>query len=158
MAVIAALGALSGRRHGGMTDDGWQLFVALARPRDASALLAERLSRGELLPGFGHPLYPGGDPRAARLLELCASNTERRRAEALARAGEQALGLRANVDFGLVALCRSLGLPRRAPFTLFALGRSAGWLGHAIEQYGAGSLIRPRARYVGLPPEDRIER
>jgi citrate synthase len=158
MAVIAALGALSGRRHGGMTDGVWQLFDALARTRDASALLAERLSRGEPLPGFGHPLYPDGDPRAARLLELCASNAERRRAEALARAGEHALGSSPNVDFGLVALCRSFGLPRRAPFALFALGRSAGWLGHAIEQYRAGSLIRPRARYVGLPPADRIDR
>lgn len=158
MAVIAALGALSGRRHGGMTDGVWQLLDTLPRPSAASALLAERTSRGELLPGFGHPLYPAGDPRAARLLELCASNAERRRAMALAEAGERALGLHPNVDFGLVALCRSLGLPRHAPFTLFALGRSAGWIGHAIEQYASGALIRPRARYVGLAPLERLDR
>jgi citrate synthase len=158
MAVIAALGALSGRRHGGMTDGVWQLFDALPRPSAAAALLAERASRGELLPGFGHPLYPAGDPRAARLLGLCASNAESRRAVALCAASERALGLHPNVDFGLVALCRSLGLPRHAPFTLFALGRSAGWIGHAIEQYAAGSLIRPRARYIGLPPQARGDR
>jgi citrate synthase len=158
MAVIAALGALSGHRHGGMTDGVWQLFDALPRPSAAAALLAERTSRGELLPGFGHPLYPAGDPRAARLLALCASNTESRRAVALCAAAERAQGLHPNVDFGLVALCRSLGLPRHAPFTLFAVGRSAGWIGHAIEQYAAGSLIRPRARYIGLPPQGRGDR
>jgi citrate synthase len=158
MAVIGALGALSGPRHGGMTDAVWQLFDALASPSDASARLAERTSRAEPLPGFGHPLYPDGDPRAARLLELCAANGERRRAEALHAAGEQALGVRPNVDFGLVALCRSFGWPRSAPFTLFALGRSAGWIAHALEQYASGPLIRPRARYVGLPPSDRADR
>jgi len=158
MAVIGALGALSGRRHGGMTAGVWQLFGALAKPSRASGLLAERLGRGEAIPGFGHPLYPDGDPRAARLLELCPSNAEGRRAAALARAGEHALGVNPNVDFGLVALCRSLGLPRHAPFVLFALGRSAGWIGHAIEQYASGSLIRPRARYVGVAPLGRDQR
>ena len=153
MAVIGALGALSGPRHGGMTDAVWQLFDALGRPSAASALLAECLRRGRPIPGFGHPLYPAGDPRAERLLELCTSNAERRRAAALRAAGERALGQHPNVDFGLVALCRCLGLPRHAPFTLFALGRSAGWIGHAIEQYASGSLIRPRARYVGVAPE-----
>lgn len=152
MAVIAALGALSGHRHGGMTESVWQLFDALDRPSRAAALLAERASQGGTMPGFGHPLYPEGDPRGARLLELCASNVERRRAAALCGAAERALGSTPNVDFGLVALCRSLGLPKQAPFMLFALGRSSGWIAHAIEQYATGALIRPRARYVGLPP------
>ncbi|HTV20805.1 MAG TPA: citrate/2-methylcitrate synthase [Polyangiaceae bacterium] len=152
MAVVGALGALSGARHGGMTDGVWQMFDALARPSSASALLAEPLRRGDAVPGFGHPLYPDGDPRGARLLELCTSNGESRRAAALRAAAERALGAHPNVDFGLVALCRSLGLPRHAPFVLFALGRSAGWVGHAIEQYATGSLIRPRARYVGVAP------
>ena len=152
MAVIGALGALSGPRHGGMTDGVWRMFDALARPSAASDVLADALRSGARIPGFGHPLYPDGDPRGARLLELCASGAESRRAAALRAAGERALGLHANVDFGLVALCRSLGFPRHAPFVLFALGRSAGWIGHAIEQYATGELIRPRARYVGVAP------
>ena len=53
------------------------------------------------------------------------------------------------MDFGLVTLARALGLPPGAAVTLFALGRTVGWIGHAIEQYEGGSLIRPRARYVG---------
>jgi citrate synthase len=47
-----------------------------------------------------------------------------------------------------------LRLPAGAPLMLFALGRTIGWLGHAIEQYGIGQLIRPRAAYVGPPPGD----
>ena len=37
--------------------------------------------------------------------------------------------------------------------TLFALGRTIGWIGHAIEQYQIDRIIRPRARYVGVPPK-----
>ena len=35
---------------------------------------------------------------------------------------------------------------------LFAIGRSVGWLAHAAEQLGTGTLIRPRARYTGPDP------
>jgi citrate synthase len=53
------------------------------------------------------------------------------------------------VDFALTALSESLGLPKDAPFALFAIARCAGWIAHAIEQGQSGALIRPRARYVG---------
>ncbi|MCB0091065.1 MAG: citrate synthase, partial [Caldilineaceae bacterium] len=43
----------------------------------------------------------------------------------------------------------ALGLPAGSALTLFALGRTAGWIGHIIEQYQAERMIRPRARYVG---------
>ncbi len=59
------------------------------------------------------------------------------------------MGERPTVDFGLVTLARTLGLPPGGAVALFALGRTVGWIGHAIEQYEGGSLIRPRARYVG---------
>jgi citrate synthase len=154
MAVIGALGALSGRRHGGMTERVSSLFDTQDDPTEA---LTRALRAGEALPGFGHPLYPDGDPRGRELLALCRKNSEQRRAHALALAAERALGLYPNVDFGLVALCRAFALPRHAPFVLFALGRSAGWIGHVIEQYATGTLIRPRARYVGVPPIGRAD-
>ncbi|RUY50247.1 citrate synthase, partial [Mesorhizobium sp. M7A.F.Ca.CA.001.13.2.1] len=52
--------------------------------------------------------------------------------------------------FGLAALTRSLGLPRDAPFRLFALARSVGWAAHTVEQITSGSVIRPRGRYEGV--------
>ena len=51
----------------------------------------------------------------------------------------------------LATLAQTLGLPPGGAVALFALGRTIGWIGHAIEQYASGTLIRPRARYVGEP-------
>jgi len=63
-----------------------------------------------------------------------------------------------NLDFGLVALARAYGLPPYAPLVLFALGRTVGWIAHAIEQYACGELIRPRASYTGPVPEDALSK
>ena len=70
----------------------------------------------------------------------------------LKAAVEAETGHKANVDFALVALRQSLDLPAEAPFALFAVARTAGWLAHAMEQVAGGRLIRPRARYVGVEP------
>ena len=68
-------------------------------------------------------------------------------------AGEEILGGdKPTIDFALVTLARALKLPEGAAITLFALGRTIGWIGHAIEQYGRDEIIRPRARYVGTMP------
>jgi citrate synthase len=106
------------------------------------------------VPGFGHPLYPGGDPRAAPLLARASrlrSRSARSRGlaaliDAMTRAGHDA----PNLDAGLVALGAALGLRPGDVGSLFALGRAAGWIAHAIEQRAAGFLLRPRARYVGV--------
>jgi citrate synthase len=145
---VAALGALSGDRHGGITEAVAQLFEQPV----SRTLTPASDAAGGILPGFGHPLYPDGDPRARRLLELCPRGPVLTRARALAAEAWESAGVHPSLDFGLVTLCRSLRLPRHAPFVLFALGRTAGWIGHIQEQYAAGTLIRPRARYVGVPP------
>lgn len=59
---------------------------------------------------------------------------------------------RPNLDFALVAIARVLRLPAGSPLTIFAIGRTIGWIGHALEQYATGQLIRPRAKYVGVVP------
>ena len=108
------------------------------------------------MPGFGHSLYPGGDPRGAELLRLAAAARPRSPAVTLSTAvAEEALSLlgeRPTVDYGLVTLAWALALPPGGAKALFAMGRTVGWIGHAIEQYVGGSLIRPRARYVGEQP------
>jgi len=154
--VVAALSAVAGSKHGGMTARIETMFDQMRRTRDLRAAIAERLRRGETLYGFGHRLYPGGDPRAAALMRLLhdrrAKSKEFGFAHHLAEAAEEVLGEKPTLDFALVALARALKLPPGAPLVLFALGRTIGWIGHAIEQYARDEVLRPRARYVGPPP------
>jgi citrate synthase len=91
-------------------------------------------------------LYPGGDPRAADLLTTLRLDGFWRE---LAMAGEALIGRCPNLDFSLVALEQRLRLPSGAALGLFATGRTAGWIAHALEQRKEGKLIRPRARYIG---------
>jgi citrate synthase len=145
-AVLAGLAALSGPYHGGMAERVEAFAGEAARLGPAKAIAR----RGGAVPGFGHALYPDGDPRAEALLAVI--ETPPALAE-LRKVAEAETGQRANVDFALVAMRQTLGLPAEAPFALFAAARTAGWLAHAIEQIETGALIRPRARYVGPPPE-----
>jgi citrate synthase len=158
-AVIAGLSALRGGLHGGATEQVEALFDEVGRPESAGEVLEARLRRGERIPGFGHWLYPEGDPRARHLLERLRESALplRRRAleltDAIERECLRLIARHANVDFATVGLARALGLPAGAPLSLVAVARSAGWIAHAIEQYEGGRLIRPRARYVGDAPE-----
>ena len=154
--VVAGLAALGGVKHGGNTDRVEAFLGEVEAAGDAEVAIAARLRRGEAVPGFGHPLYPDGDPRAEALLAaLAGAYGARRPAAEAAEAVGDLMGERPNVDFALVALARTLGLPPGTALALFALGRTVGWVGHAIEQYGTGKIVRPRARYVGQQPADR---
>lgn len=155
MVVTAALAALQGHRHGGETE---RTAAMLDEKGSPASVIAARLRRGERVSGFGHPLYPGGDPRGAALLSLARQAGKRSkhvdRVEAFVEAGRELLDAAPTLDLGLVALSRALGLPPRAPLSLFAVGRTVGWIAHAIEQYASEPMIRPRARYVGPDPVD----
>lgn len=152
-AVLAGLAALGGTRHGGHTARVAALLREVDAPERAAAVVAERVRRGDGVPGFGHRLYPGGDPRCEPLLALAAAHAADhgvvRRAEALVAAVRDIDGRAPTLDVGLVALERALALPAGAALALFAVGRSAGWVAHALEQAEEGGMIRPRARYVG---------
>jgi len=153
--VSAAMATLKGSLHGGATERVSSLFAETETPSRARAVLANRLRRGERIPGFGHPLYSTGDPRATALLRLAEASGNRaewRMVRSLWKAGAELLHDLPNLDFALVAVARTYGLPERAPFLMFALGRTVGWLAHAMEQYADGNLIRPRARYTGPAP------
>lgn len=91
-----------------------------------------------------------GDPRAAALLEILPAYAL---ADDLCSEVEDVCGLRPNIDFALAVLTRLGRLPEDASFQLFALGRSIGWVAHAVEQFGEDKLIRPRAQYTGALPD-----
>ena len=147
--ALAGLAALSGPRHGG-APAALSLFRNEALGRGVADAVSARLAGDRSLPGFGHPLYPDGDPRAQALLARFPAPEDLVRLAAQVRA---TTGLAPNVDFALVALCDHLKAPEGSAFSLFAAARCAGWLAHALEQIQDGGLIRPRARYTGPVPE-----
>jgi citrate synthase len=153
--VQAALAVVQGPEHGGACDRIEALLQEAARPERAAATVRERARRGEALPGFNHRLYPKGDPRAPPLLSaaeaLAPRSTGVRTLAALVEAMRELGHQGPSVDAALVAVAAALRLPPGSAVGLFALGRSAGWIAHALEQRTAGYLLRPRARYVGPP-------
>lgn len=153
--VNAAMCAFSGSRHGRASVRSEQFVRELEFAESARSIIHSRLRSGEEIPGFGHQLYPGGDPRARLILQLLKEEfpKEFSKIEGKIKDSERVLGKSVNLDMALAVTGRVLGLPAHAGFYLFALGRTVGWIAHAIEQHKSGALIRPRARYVGAMPE-----
>lgn len=146
--VLAGLATLSGPLHGDASMRVQALFGEVQRQGE-DAVIDHYLATGQSLPGFGHHLYPDGDPRAAALLALFEPP------EGIARFIAKVTtltGLAPNIDIALAALVTHRRLPVDAAFGLFATARSVGLLAHCMEQLGEQQVIRPRGRYVGVMP------
>src|SRR5215471_6343206 len=155
-AVSAGLSALCGFKHGGQTERAAAFLREVGDLSRVHMVIAERLRRGEGLPGFGHRLYPERDPRAVAILTLLGdaypSAPGLALAHAVIRTAATVTSGVPTIDFALAVLEQTLQLPAGAGLTLFAIGRTVGWIGHVLEQYQSQRLIRPRARYTGVPP------
>jgi citrate synthase len=155
--VLSALCSLSGPIHGGACDRIEQMFAQLDAGVRLEDCLAAFSVKWRLPPGFGHAIYPSGDPRAV-LLKKEAAEIARRRGRRLFETAlrvEETVWrrerLRPNLDFYLTVCARMLGFARGLPAAIFAVGRAAGWIAHSLEQYADNRLIRPRMRYRGVP-------
>jgi len=150
--ILAALAALSGPRHGGAADRVEALLGEAGDADRVERVVHDRQRRGEVIEGFGHPIYsPYADPRGELLVEiardLAGDRPEVRAVLALVVAMDEGGFGGPSIDVGLVAVARALALPTGSAAALFAVGRCVGWVAHAFEQYEAGFLVRPRARY-----------
>ncbi|MGH8026108.1 MAG: citrate synthase family protein [Pseudoxanthomonas sp.] len=154
--VCSGLAALSGPRHGGATARAHALIADAREAPSVRGFIETRWQRGDDLPGFGHALYPHGDPRAAEILARLrtshAGTPALRLLEEMIVATEEISGQRPNIDLLLAAICYANDLPATPALVMFAAGRLAGWLAHALEQQALGRLIRPRASYTGVAP------
>jgi citrate synthase len=150
--ILAAIGTHSGAALGGGCDRAEDLLRDARTRPEVRRRLAAMEQAGARVPGFNLPVYPKGDPRARYLLRIAQEFAERSERASLIYQfideAEGALQLRPSIEIGLVALCAALELPERSAGALWALGRSAGWMAHVMEQRLAGHLLRPRARYV----------
>ncbi|MES0884683.1 citrate/2-methylcitrate synthase [Roseibium sp. SCP14] len=156
-ALISGLGAFTGPRHGAASDRATAWLAEITPDSDIEMVLADRLGRGESLPGFGHLIYQERDPRADCLLDILlrteAGHPFVERLPVLIKAADDLFGLPPNVDFALAAIQKTYGLPKDSGKIIFCAGRMTGWIAHALEQYAAHEKIRPRAAYVGERPE-----
>lgn len=153
--VCSGLAALSGPRHGGATARAYALIAEAAQAPSPRESITARWQRGDDLPGFRHALYPQGDPRASELLtrlRACAPADAMHQLDTIIEVTEEVSGQRPNIDFMLAAICHAYALPAAPALVMFAAGRLAGWLAHALEQQDQGRLIRPRAAYAGVEP------
>jgi citrate synthase len=153
--VLAGLGPLGGPLHGGAALAVAELLEEIASPADARAVLERRSGSGGV-PGFGHRVYRGGDPRAEFLLARLDAVAEVPGSTEIARAvlgAARALGLGApNVDFALAVTLGAMGFSRHAAPAVFSFARIAGLLAHGLEEYRYRLRFRPRASYVGPSP------
>lgn len=149
--VSAGLAAFDGPLHGAASGLVHRLLTDAAASGDAVGTISERLRAGEVVPGFGHPLYPDGDPRAKTLLASLPDlpPVVGELAEAMLRRS----GTAPNIDFAIAALALRHGMGREAGEAIFAVARTAGWIAHAMEEYrDQPSRFRPTGRYAGRLP------
>ena len=156
--IGAGLNVVGGLRHGGASLGVEAMLRDAARFGARQAVHARTGDRGHLA-GFGHDLYPDGDPRARALLDRLSDIDPP--GDRLATV-DHVLALVAdrgmpspNVDVALAALtfCTDMG-PGSAE-AIFALARTAGWIAHAMEQYDQPTFIRGRVDYIGPTPASR---
>lgn len=156
-AVSAGLGVLEGPLHGAASGLAHRMLLDVLDQGTAVPVIADELRAGRRVPGLGHRLYTGEDPRARVLFALLEQVP---RAEPALLAARDVVAttarhapLHANVDLALAVFTASSGMPATAGETIFAVARTAGWIAHALEEYGERPLrMRPRGQYAGPRP------
>ncbi|MEZ5417191.1 MAG: citrate/2-methylcitrate synthase [Vicinamibacterales bacterium] len=152
-AVGAGLGAMSGTRHGAASRRVEQAFTAIARGTPPADAVGPLFLDPAAVPGFGHPLYPDGDPRVPSILALAERVGDTRPVEPMLDTMRLQGVTGPNTDFALAAFTSALGLTPGAGEALFTVARLAGWLAHAQEEYAVRSDFRMRAVYTGPRPD-----
>lgn len=159
-AIVAAIGALKGRLHGGANEKVMELLQQTGGPAHAEKWTRDMLARKERIMGFGHRVYKAGDVRAGILKTYARKAAEAAGSlqwEETAEIIERVLGaekqLFPNLDWPAGRLYHALGLEIPLYTPIFVMSRVAGWSAHFIEQAEHNRLIRPRGRYIG--PEAR---
>jgi citrate synthase len=157
--VGAGLAALDGPLHGAASGLAYALLTDAVRSGDPMRAISDRLRVGGVLPGFGHRLYPDGDPRAKLLLALLhETHTDRATLaiiDEVAAAVTRRSGVAPNVDFAIAAVALLNDMDADAGEAIFAVARTAGWIAHALEEYSdRPSRFRPSGHYAGRAPDD----
>jgi citrate synthase len=152
--LLAGLTTLSGPLHGDASGRVQALFSEVERLGE-DQVVAHHLSTGLPVAGFGHHLYPEGDPRAAALLALFEPSKVIAR---FIRKVTSLTGLQPNIDVALAALVASHRLPADAasknstdfqvnpaskPSSMWRLSPALPCFGTVAQKAGFGRNTRP---------------
>lgn len=165
-AIVGAIGALKGPKHGGAPGPALDMVFEIGTAERAEAVMRAKLERGERLMGFGHRVYKVRDPRAIVLAQAAermfaaegdgntalyelAKHVEKT-AIALLEEHKPGRNLQTNVEFYTALLLHGLGMATDLFTPTFAAGRVAGWIAHCREQQAANRIIRPESVYLGV--------
>ncbi|MFC9079169.1 citrate synthase [Streptomyces sp. NPDC057062] len=162
-AVSAGLGVLEGPLHGAAGGLAHRMLLDVLDRGTAAPVVADELRAGRRIPGLGHRLYPGEDPRARALFsvleELPAAAPALAAARDIVSTTARHAPLHANVDLALAVLTVASGMEATAAETVFAVARTAGWIAHTLEEYEERPLrMRPSGRYAGARPPQPLPR
>ena len=164
-AVATGLSVATGRRRKLQNSDALRRFVSeIVNAQTPEDVVIRRVREGEMLPGFASPVYAKVDPRARAAFSYCdrvlAHDVAYNRLKCALdlvyelQGGEPSFALAgafaaARLGFGVENTSAKL-VPAQA---LFLVGRSTGWIAHAIEQYKAGEAGHRELLYRGPLPE-----
>lgn len=150
LAIAAGLATVKGRLHGSASEYSHRFLQRCMTTSPAHEIAVLRGAR-ERVPGFGHKVYSGEDPRFAIMLDVTRTLAELSERTApmidivddvLAEVGSS-IPKHPNVDLALGAFSWIAGLDPTVP--IFAVARIAGWAAHYAEELDA-----PPVRYRGI--------
>lgn len=155
--VAAGLGGVGGTLHGAASSQVHRLFETAEESGSASMAVGEILGRGDKVPGFGHLVYRTNDPRfgllSALVLDAYRRDTRLLIVTDVLNLVHERTSVLANIDFALGALTFLADTTPDVGEMIFAIARTAGWVAHALEEYGEAPMrFRPQAHYVGARP------
>jgi citrate synthase len=165
--LAAGICALSGPLHGGANTAVMQMLQSIYDEGDDGTRFiaaAKSGAKANRLMGFGHAVYRNYDPRAGIIRHACDVLLNKlgktdplldiaKRLEHSALNDEYFLSrkLYPNVDFYSGIIMRALGIPTELFTTMFAIGRSPGWIANwrEVASNPKGRIYRPRQIYSG---------